>query len=771
MLKNRALWLALALLVVSALAGLWFSLRPLITAEPSRPVAYVGGEACAECHATQTKLWRESHHDLAMQVADDKTILGDFKNTQFTYAGVTSIFFKRGREFYVTTDGPDGKLYDYKIKYTFGVTPLQQYLIEFPGGRLQALSIAWDSRPKDQGGQRWFHLYPDQKITHGDPLHWTGSQQNWNFMCVECHSTNVKKNYDSAARQFRTTFSEIDVSCEACHGPGADHVKWAERPRWLRYLFNENTGLAINLDERRGVSWNINPETGTAKRSVPRQSTREIETCARCHARRAQIWEDYRHGKPLGDTHRVALLEDRLYFPDGQIRDEVYVYGSFVQSRMYHQGVTCGDCHEPHSLTLRAPANALCAQCHSADKYASSRHHFHASESRGAECVACHMPARTYMVVDPRRDHSLRVPRPDLSATLGVPNACNQCHTNRSAQWSVDQMRRWYGHQPSGFQRFAEALHAGDLAAPGAREALLKLAKDRDQPAIARASALARLDRVVSRENFNALNALLWDPDPLVRRAAVAAHRMVPIPARMPVLELLADPVRDVRLEAAVVVGTIPEIQLNSTDRAARAKVVAEYIDSQNFNADRPEALLNLGLLYANLRRRADAEGALKRALELDPAFVPAAVNLADLYRATGRDNEGEAALRNVLRHDPASGAARHALGLVLVRGHSTAEAISELEQAARLEPQVAQYGYVYAVALESTGRLFAAIRMLESLLQRHPNHRDSLTALAQYELKAGRRDKARRYADRLVRLEPQDPGARELRALVEGRR
>jgi predicted CXXCH cytochrome family protein len=338
-------------------------------------------------------------------------------------------------KFFVNTDGPDGKLRDYEIKYTFGVYPLQQYLVEFPDGRLQALSIAWDSRPKKDGGQRWFHLYPNERVTYDDELHWTRPSQNWNFMCADCHSTDVRKNYDPATDKFQTRWAEISVGCEACHGPGSHHLEWAatQSPPLPKGEEANRTdrGLSARLDERRGITWSVNPASGNAVRSEPRAAEREIEVCAQCHARRGQIAEGYRAGKPLLDYYHPALLTPPLYHSDGQQRGEVYNWGSFLQSKMYASGVTCSDCHNPHSGKLRAEGNTLCATCHLPSKYGTGAHHHHKPASAGASCVSCHMPTTTYMMVDPRHDHSLRVPRPDLSVKFGTPNACNGCHTGR----------------------------------------------------------------------------------------------------------------------------------------------------------------------------------------------------------------------------------------------------------------------------------------------------------------------------------------------------
>jgi hypothetical protein len=345
---------------------------------------YVGGAACTTCHAKEAKAWQGSHHDLAMAVADEASVLGRFDGTTFRHQGVTSTFFKRDGKLFVHTEGPDGRLADFEIKYTFGVTPLQQYLVPLPGGRLQALGIAWDSRPAAQGGQRWFHLYPDRKLAPGDPLHWTGIDQVWNYQCADCHSTNLRKNYDEATNAYATTWTDIDVNCEACHGPGSNHLAWAKKEGDRARIDGDGKGLTVALDERRGVSWVIDPASGNASRTKPRETSREIEVCARCHARRGQFSDDWHAGQPLADGFRTQLVEPGLFFPDGQQRDEVFNHGAFLGSRMHARGVTCSDCHDPHTQKLRAPGNAVCSQCHLPTKYEAAAHHHHEPGTKGA---------------------------------------------------------------------------------------------------------------------------------------------------------------------------------------------------------------------------------------------------------------------------------------------------------------------------------------------------------------------------------------------------
>jgi tetratricopeptide (TPR) repeat protein len=763
-------------LIVSAMVMLGLSHRLPRYVATARVVSsapaptFVGATACGGCHERELKLWMGSHHQLAMQPASDSTVLGDFNDAKVSDGAVTSLFFRRDGKFMVRTTGPDGALHDYRIEFTFGVSPLQQYLIEMPDGRLQALGIAWDSRSRESGGQRWFRLHPDSKLSPGDPLYWTGIDQNWNFMCADCHSTNLRKNYDLKTRTFATSYAEIDVACEACHGPGSHHVAWAAKTGdWRRC--EANHGLTIALDERRGVSWKIDGASGNVVRSTPRRSEREIQMCARCHSRRSQIREDYVHGQPLGDDYRVSLLDDDLYYPDGQIKAEVYEYGSFIQSRMFHAGVTCSDCHDPHSLKLRVQGNGVCLQCHSAPRYDSTRHHFHRAGSPGSRCVECHMPSRIYMVVDARRDHSLRIPRPDLSVKIGVPNACNGCHRDKSAEWAAAQVAKWYGHQPVGFQRFAETLHAGSVGAPGAASALSQLVANREQPPIARASALALMVGEPESVVAASVREAARDTSPLVRRAAARllpgadAHASPGAPALLLPLasaHLLGDPVLAVRIEAADALAGTPADALPGDVAGALNKAITEYVSAQELNADRPEAHSNLAWLYTREKRFAEAQRELATALSLDPSFAPAAVNLADLDRELGQDGEGERVLRDAIVRLPNDASLQHALGLLLVRQGHEQEALEHLAVAARLDPASARFAYVYAVALNDAGHKGKALEVLEDDVARHPYDREALAALVNLYRGEGNAEKADGYAKRLADLEAGDAQVRQ---------
>ncbi|HSQ69968.1 MAG TPA: tetratricopeptide repeat protein [Steroidobacteraceae bacterium] len=768
-------WLAAGLVAALGLgAVIWYfgTLRdlpsgmngtaPVVPAASEVSPEFVGSQACAGCHAAEYEAWQGSHHQLAMQPAGEASVLGDFADASFEHFGVQTRFFRDDGRFMVNTEGPDGQTADFQVQHTFGVYPLQQYLIELPGGHLQALTIAWDSRPADQGGQRWFSLYPDERIGHDDELHWTGRQQNWNYMCADCHSTDLQKNYDADANSYATTWSEISVGCEACHGPGSVHVELATRAAKAG-LRPAQSGLTVMLDERRGVSWSIDPTTGNATRSQSRSSERELAVCGQCHSRRGQFSNEYRAGEPLTDHYLPALLTDGLYYPDGQQRDEVYKWGSFLSSRMYAQGVTCSDCHDPHTQQLRADGNTICAQCHLASKYDSPKHHFHAAGTAGAACTACHMKSETYMVVDPRHDHSFRIPRPDLAAQLGTPDACTGCHADRTGEWAAAEIRSRYPQPKTGFQDFAEAFSLADRDDPRAAYPLLQVAANPAESAIARASALSRIARRPTREGMAVAMSALKDPSPLVRRAALEVIEQLAPLDRRSALPLLADPSRIVRLQAAHVLAPLAADAIGEDHREAFERASAEYVAAERFNADRPENRSNLGGYLLLRGDYGGAEAEYRAALALDARYVPAWVNLADLKRNEQLEAEAEAVLREGLQLLPGDPALHHALGLSLVRQQRPEEAIVELREAAEQAPDNTRFAYVYAVGLHSQGARTRAITVLEQALERAPNDIELLSALASFHAEGGELARARAYAEQLRDLLPGDPGVEEL--------
>jgi tetratricopeptide (TPR) repeat protein len=715
--------------------------------------AFVAGALCAECHEKEYEAWLGSHHDLAMQEATPDTVLGDFRDTSFTHFGVTSRFFERGGRFFVRTEGTTGVLEDFEIQYTFGALPLQQYLIELPGGRLQCLTIAWDT---ERG--RWFSLYPDEKIGPDDSLHWTGRYQNWNAFCAECHSTNLRKGYDLETDAYTTTWVDIDVSCQACHGPGAEHIRWA-RERKEGETGSENDALRVQL---KGGDSRI-----------------EVDTCAPCHSRRHPVSGEDEHGRPFLQDFKPEVLREDLYHADGQILEEVYVYGSFLQSRMYHLGVRCSDCHDSHSIELKAEGDQLCLQCHGPEpperfpslvrkSYDAPSHHFHLPDGEGARCVTCHMASRTYMVVDDRRDHSFRAPRPDLSVKIGTPNTCNDCHADKSAEWSVQFVEEWYGSERAATLHWGEVFAAARSGSPDAESALIDLARDRTKPAIVRATALEYL-RVHGPNALAAIAAATEDDDPLVRSTAAGAlDRLPPEPKRMAAVPLLTDPVRAVRVEAARVLASTSTTGLDPEERRAFDAALAEFKEVQDADSDQPSAHLNLAVIYTGLGQLDLAEQSYQRAMGMDPEFLPARVNLANLYNRMGRNADAEGVLREAIERAPEEGELYYSLGLLLAEEGRIEEAITPLGRAAERIPDRGRVRYNYALALQHVGRRDDAERQLLQAHRVDPRDPGILQALVVFYMQDRRWVDAKASAEKLAELVPGDPGIRDVIQRIE---
>jgi tetratricopeptide (TPR) repeat protein len=713
--------LAIAMMAAAVLAWDWFSdLPPGALAE----ARYVGRATCADCHQAQHTLWLGSDHDRAMELASESSVLADFNDTSFTHQGVTTHFFRRDGKFMANTEGPDGKHHDYEIKYTFGVRPLQQYMVEFPDGRVQVLRESWDVANK-----KWFYVTPpdvtDERIEPGDPLHWTGIAQNWNTTCADCHSTNVHKNYDVATNTYRTSFEEIDVSCEECHGPGSVHVDLASS---LSPFWDRNLGYGLVSLKNKNVDV-------------------QLEMCAKCHARRYQIHEDFRPGRPLLDHYEPALLSQTLYHADGQILDEVYEYGSFVQSKMYANRVQCSDCHDPHSLKLKFAGNQLCAQCHVPAKYDAPNHHHHPVGSAGAQCVECHMPSRLYMVIDGRRDHSFRVPRPDLSVELGTPNACNDCHTraDETFQWAAEAVRKWYGEKRPDDPHWAPAIAAGHAAKPEGDKLLIELADRKATPAIVRATAIDLLANYPSRESQAARREVLRASDPLVRLAGV---RTVSAELEAQLATLLAakvdDSMRSVRVASAARLAYMSMQHLPETQRDAFERAFAEFLTSQELSLDHAGGHLTLGAIARAHGRIDEAIAHFQAAIRLEPYMAGPRSELASLMQ----DQVGDANEIRRLREEEAE----------------------LMERDALLAPGNAEIHYRLGLLRFLLGQFDEAQAALTAACDRAPQNYEFLMMLAllherRYELEGDEQqlNAAALALKKLHELDPGDPRARQI--------
>ncbi|RFB84812.1 hypothetical protein B5K11_32265 [Rhizobium leguminosarum bv. trifolii] len=730
----RGMTLLLFLLLAFAGQSLASEIFSTPAADPQISIreAFADERTCASCHANQAAAFSKSHHAKAMALADDETVRGNFDDTRFEHDGVVTTFTRREGRFFVNTEGADGGQAEFEVKYTFAYEPLQQYLVDIGGGRLQALDIAWDTARR-----QWFWLGNGTPAKPGSTYHWTGPFYRWNRTCIDCHSTDPQAKFQTQTNEYKSTYVATSIGCQSCHGPGAKHVASAR--------------------------------SGDVSSSMPDKGSPKVDAgiCFACHARRTRLLDGYQPGKPFLDYFSPALLRQELYFPDGQILDEVFEYGSFQQSKMASAGVTCLDCHRPHDAGLKAEGNALCTQCHTETKperfvdqdpsglFDTPAHTRHQAGSTGAQCANCHMPERTYMKVDPRRDHSFVIPRPDLTATLGTPNACTTCHVDRTNDWAAETMDGWYGTQwrkrPSIAHAFAGAAN-GDQAAV---EALRALVSDQDQPGIVRGSAIAAMSGSGGADITADVRTAATDADPLVRLGAAEAAGNISPERRLEAIgKLLGDETRAVRVAAAkALAGTPPHLFGNQQGNFEAA--VADLRAYVETNADVAEVQSNYGFFLFALQRTAEAEAAFRRAIALDPTLEAMRINLAEFYRATGRNDKSEQTYAEAIGMAPERADLRFGHALSLVRKQALTEAIKELEEAVRLDPQNSRYKTTFAVALDSADRTEEALGRLDGWAA--GGDVEIIDLALQYSLKLRRLPEALKHAEDLARLRPQD--------------
>ena len=716
----------------------------------ARSDEYIGSETCAECHAEAHEKWEESHHFHAMEIPSVKTVRADFNGSTFENFGVTSKFYQRDNKYIVETENESGEMQAFEIAYTFGWEPLQQYLVKFPDGRLQVLPTCWDVEKKE-----WYHIYPDEKISHDDPLFWTRSLQNWDHMCADCHSTNLHKEFDFSTQTFATKYSEINVACESCHGPGRDHVEHAKSEK----------GWAGVAD--------------FALTDVNSTNVAQIESCAKCHARRSMVSPYHHAGNQFLDHFLPEVtqpwspeMQAPTYHVDGQIEDEVYVYGSYIQSKMFHQGVKCTDCHDAHTTKLYHYDNQLCTRCHGPDDknpagYDNPGHHFHEMGTSGASCVECHMPHKNYMVIDDRRDHSIRIPRPDLSAKFGHPNACNNCHADQSFEWAANAIEQVKGPNRPKEARHPVAFYSYRSGTPSAEKLLTQASADGSTPAFTQSGALLALRSFISDASTAEAVRQLESNQSVVRVAALSKLEQLPPPQRLDyAVVLLDDEIRAVRTEAARILSSVPDSLFTPVQYKRFLDVFEELKVRYTSNLDRAESHLSLGILSENQGQLTQAEKHYRNALVRDDLFVPARMNLATLLSGQGRSKEAEHFLRESIKIQPTWGQIHYSLGLLLAEdSQRVPEAIRSLERAAGYWPENPRVTYNLGIAYWQSNRVEDAVRSFEQSLRVQPDNPEFLQRISELLAQNGRWSEAVPYLTSLVGLFPDD---QNLRAFLE---
>jgi predicted CXXCH cytochrome family protein len=648
--------------------------------------------------------WQHSDHAKAMSIADKTSVLANFSNVNVEQYGQKAYFFMKDNRYQVTISYDD-KSDTYPIKYTFGHFPLQQYLVETEQGRLHVLPFAWDSREKKEGGQRWYHNYSHEEIRPEDRLHWRQPLQNWNGMCADCHSDGLIRGYDSEKNTFNTKFDNINVGCLSCHNDMSEHAKAPSKQKYRVDVTSINNPIGQWL---RGVG------EKTAHWQGGKRDNAFMDNCFACHSLRAPLTDGFKANKPFLDQFMPNFTASPNYYADGQIKEEVYVYGSFLQSKMFKEGVNCLDCHDKHTMKLKIKGNGLCLQCHGAEVYSVKEHHQHNNNSTGAQCVNCHMPENTYMGVDDRRDHSFKIPRPHLSKTFDTPNACIKCHEDQSNEWASSSLEKWHGKP----EILLESKHLLMLLSSGQNLSLdqhLSIIRDEQLDVISRATAIQLLSYTTPSLSAALLTPYLTHKEPLIRLSAASISILLsPIERANKLTPLLSDEFKSIRVASArsLVSSDIPAISQSLFDKAFK-----ELIRSLDVSSWRGEGMANKAGLAIEMNKLSVAEKALKKTIEIEPYFDTGYINLADIYRAQQKSFQAGSVLAKGVKFNPKSAVLHYSYGLYFVRQKKLDKGLPLFEKSMMLMPDNAQYAYTYILALDGAGQSQQALLELKTII------------------------------------------------------
>lgn len=698
--------------------------------------SYVGDQSCKECHKREYQEWQQSHHFMSMLPANDSTVKGDFNNITFKGDGVTSRFFKKDNIFYINTEGEDGKNHDFEVKFTFGVIPLQQYLIQFPSGRLQVPRLSWDTKKN-----KWFNQYAGQKIPSHDWLHWTENSQNWNTMCAVCHSTNLRKNYDVHADKYKTSYSVINVSCESCHGAGKLHVDFAK------------SGDYIKGNKK---------EEGYSKIISGNNPTEQLNKCAPCHALITEVSSSHIDSKEIMDNYIPQIPDTQNFYADGQVNNEDYNYTSFLQSKMHGMGVKCSDCHNPHSAKLKRVGNLTCTQCHVQNKYDTPSHTFHKKENIGSKCVSCHMPGKVYMGNDLRHDHFFRVPRPDLSVRYGMPNACGSCHKDKSNKFLAESVVKWYG--PKRKYHFSDDLIPGSKLDKNSEAHLIHLINNKTVPAIIKATAAFYLGSIPTQTSLNSLLKCLDSKDAQVRYRALRSLSNFPTSGWIKAVgSLLTDKVRAVRIAAADLYITIPVEQIPTQYAAAFALANKELKSYLTYQTDFSTGNVMLADYYFKLQDYNNAEKFYLRGLKKDSNMNYALLNLSTVYNIVGKNDEALNSLEKAIKNDPKNERIYYNMALIYNEIGNKEAAEKSFSKSIELKSTNPRVYYNYGLILNENKKFKEAVAVLQKGLTINPSATELLYALTFVHIQTKNIDKALQTAMKLKQLDPNNPTYQEI--------
>jgi Tfp pilus assembly protein PilF len=747
-------WIGLGLAGLAALAAVlvYFS-------SPARQ-ALAGSSSCRECHQQFYELWSTSHHGLAMQPYTTQFALQNLTPSQTPIrigenAYIPSIGANEG---WILEQKPDGQI-RHRIAHVMGGRNIYYFLTPMERGRLQTLPVAYDVRTRE-----WFDTaasgvrhFPG---TESDaPLHWTDPAYTFNTSCYSCHVSQLAKNYDVRTDTYRTTWAEPGINCEACHGPGQEHVdvcrsaKADQVPKDLRII---------------------------STKSFSAEQTNAM--CNSCHAKMSPVSTSFEPGNRYFDHFDLITLEHSDFYPDGRDLGENYTMTGWLMSPCVKTGqLACTHCHTSsgrYRFKHAKNPNAACLPCHQERVENVTDHTHHDVDSPGSQCVACHMPTTEFARMT-RSDHSMRPPVPAATLTFKSPNACNLCHEDKDTTWSDDYVRKWHekDYQRSILEQARlvdEARHGNwdrleailayisfqgrdDVVATSLLRLLsgcesqakwpvvLKVLQEDTSPLI-RAAAAQTLDGYITAESIRALAKATNDKYRLVRVRAATALSAIGV-EQLP--SEYQTHVRDATTELLEALGAHPDDYASHYNlgnfhmrRLDQEKALTSYQTATKLRPDFVPPYVNIAFVHNSMGHNDKAEAAFRKAIVLDPNNVAVHLNLGMLLGEMKRPKEAETAFRAALTADPNSAVAAYNLG-VLLASNQPSESLRWCRNAYLLRPDEGRYGYTYAFYLFQGGAVEQAMTVLADMIRRNVPYGDAYTLLATIHLQRGEPDKA----------------------------
>lgn len=689
--------------------------------------------ACATCHEEQFEKWQRSQHAWANRLVSVEKDGAAFTPARMLVNGsfVTHLH-EQGNRFEFVSSGPDG-ISHHQPEAVIGIEPLRQYLVPFPGGRLQVVDVSYDPH-----SNKWFNAFGDEDRQPHEWGFWKNRSMNWNSRCAFCHMTGFEKNYDPDADTYASTWDEMGVSCAQCHGAGVE----------------TDEGLMLEACRVSSVEG-----TEHARRST---LDTQLHNCASCHARREELTGAFKAGDNFHDHFLLALIDQPgVYYPDGQVREENFEYGSFAMSRMHHKGVTCMDCHDPHSGELVAPAqnNALCLTCHAPPGQRDAKvidlmtHSHHPPGTPGDTCIECHMPTTTYMTRDPRRDHGFTSPDPTLTKELGIPNACTRCHVDKDADWAIEWTEQWYGEKMDRrSRRRARLIVRAQNGDASVVQELLRFAAE-EEIALWRASLISLLSPWVYEDEVRQFAAdELRHVEPIVRAAAVRA--LAPVTDAQDQLKAMRkDPVRAVRVQAAW-------STMNPREEESRSN--QEVLNWLRRICDEPTGAIRMGQKALADGSPAEAEEWMRKAVDWDPSAYTHHM-LGRVLHARGNIDGAIDEISQAAELDPEGVDYPYALALLYAEQGETRHSLLHLKRTVELAPNLGRAWYNLGLAHAQLEELDMAIASLQKAEELSPGSPELPYARATIHLRQDNREAAQQAAKKALVISPNYPPARAL--------